>query len=1105
MGRFLWEVGTRDNDNAEFALAPSDHGRYQRDGFYVVGRSETKRDWPYFQPGPADRDFGSRPHTFTIVFGVKAAVREGQCRLLIDLLNTHFKKPPELEVAINESTSKWQMPAGADDSAYFGEPAKGKEYCVDVTFPAPLLKAGQNEIRISTISGSMILYDWLGLEAPAPIENEPLGTTFVERCRGTPHLLVERDDMLCHPVWAELHHFGPPTEISILVSGRKPMKQTIDMRTERVEFMLPARESGSRVPVTFAASGGTVAQEVISLEPARRLEIYLLPHSHVDIGYTKIQTEVERDHWHFIEQAIDATRQPAYGGPAFPTEAQFKWNVEVLWAVDSYLEQASPDKLTTFVEAVKDGRIGLDAFYCHELTALCRPEELVRLLECARRMRRDHGVDIESAMVTDCPGLTWGAVPVLAQSGVKYLSLGPNSGHRIGNTREAWDNRPFYWVSPCGRYKVLCWQTENAYHSAFRNETELLSFLQAFDQGSARYPYDILYFRQCRGDNRGPDLELSAFVKRWNARFAYPKLIIATTTELFRAFESRYGAVVPAVRGDFSPYWEDGAASSARETALNRAAAERLVQAETLWAMLRPQAYPMDDFDEAWRNVLLYDEHTWGARSYVGSSSSYPPGTEEYEAQWRIKQAFALQADAQSQRLLAEALDQHRASRGRVAAMDVLNTSSWPRSDLVVLPKDLRLRGESVRDTGGNEIPAQRLASGELAVLVKNVPAFGAARLTFHEGKGRTSGSARVEGAALRNGRVTVSVDERTGAITQLRWETLGVDLADAGAAGLNSYHYVAGFEPKEAISNGPVTVSVKDRGPLVASIVVESDAPGCNRLIREVRVVDGLSRVDITNIVDKKAIPLADLLRPEPQKEGYHFGFAFRVPDGVMRIDMPWSVVRPEADQLVGACKNWLSVQRWVDISNQDLGVTWAAVDAPLVEVGAMSSQPRDPFARDVWRKSIEASQTLYSYVMNNYWTTNYRHDQEGPVTFRYSIHPHRRFDAAAAARFGLERSQPLLVVPVEEDRPVPTPFLTVQPEGVIVTSLAPTANGEAWVVRLFGASGRPERIRLTWGNGVPARVWRSNLDQEAVEPVTGSLEVLPFEMVTLRIERAP
>ena len=120
---------------------------------------------------------------------------------------------------------------------------------------------------------------------------------------------------------------------------------------------------------------------------------------------------------------------------------------------------------------------------------------------------------------------------------------------------------------------------------------------------------------------------------------------------------------------------------------------------------------------------------------------------------------------------------------------------------------------------------------------------------------------------------------------------------------------------------------------------------------------------------------------------------------------------MRPELDQLPGSCKQWLTVGRWADVSNRDYGVTWATLDAPLIEVGAITAdklaQSSDPA---LWLARLPPSQTLFSYVMNNYWITNYRAFQSGPTMFRYSILPHGPYDPAAAQRFGMERSQPLL-----------------------------------------------------------------------------------------------
>jgi len=217
-----------------------------------------------------------------------------------------------------------------------------------------------------------------------------------------------------------------------------------------------------------------------------------------------------------------------------------------------------------------------------------------------------------------------------------------------------------------------------------------------------------------------------------------------------------------------------------------------------------------------------------------------------------------------------------------------------------------------------------------------------------------------------------------------------------------------------------------------------------------------------------------------------------------VMRMDIPWAVVRPEEDQLPGACKNYFTVQRWVDVSNANYGVTWATPDAPLIEVGAITSDPRGKTVG--WIESIEPSTTLYSYVMNNYWETNYKASQEGPTTFRYSIEPHRGFDSGKAAKFGAECSQPLIVVPVDNKTSIPDSIMKVEPASIIVTAFKPSSDGKAWIVRLFNAGGQPEKTTLTWAKPAPETVWLSNLAEEEVSKTTGPIEMAAYDIVTLR-----
>ncbi|HID77214.1 MAG TPA: hypothetical protein EYP56_14620 [Planctomycetaceae bacterium] len=1084
----LWQIGQPDDDTAEFALAPDGYARFGEDPLFVVGQSDPRRDWPYVHPGPSDVWAGGRSHDYSILFGLSGRPAEA-CRLVVDLVDTHHRSPSRLEILVNgHRVLSHQTPRGGPDDTVYGDPSQGREHRFDVEIPADCLARGTNEITIRTAAGSWILYDWLGFEAPGGVELEPVANGTFVRAADSPPLLVESNGQLEQIVELSVRHIGPPVSVVVRVGQGPAQPLELGPATKRVEVRVPAVDKPTPVAVEVRSGERTIATHQVILKPVRKWELYLLPHSHTDIGYTKVQTEVERDHWRFYEEAIEAIRRTA----EYPPEARFKWNVEVLWAVDSYLKQASPEKKEAFIQGVREGWIGLDALYGNELTALCRPEELVRLVDFAGRLSEQLGVTIDSAMITDVPGYTWGITTVLSAAGVRYFSIGPNSGHRIGYTLQAWGDKPFYWVTPTGGDRILCWIPRTGYYRAITGQTQVLELVRRIE--ASGYPYDMIQVRYCLGDNAGPGVAISDLVRDWNARYAYPKLVIATTSRMLREFERRYGDKVPAVRGDFTPYWEDGAASSARETGLNRAAAERLTQAEAIWSILDPATYPDAEFYTAWRNVILYDEHTWGAYNSVSE-----PDSDFAKAQWAIKQSFALEADRMSRRLLARAAAPVAGAAKPVRSLWVFNTASWPRTDLVTVPKEVPIAGLRVTEADGAPVPSQRLSSGQLAFLASNVPPLGAKRFRLAEGPPESPSNASVAAPPrLANQVVQITVDQASGAITSLTHEDLPADLVDrrSGVA-LNAYRYVAGRDPSDPKPNGPVTIRVKEPGPLVASLVIQSDAPGCRRLIREVRLTAGQDYVELLNVVDKEKVR---------EKEGVHFGFAFHVPEGVMRMDIPFAVIQPEADQLPGACKNYFTVSRWVDVSSEQFGVTWATIDAPLVEVGRISVDVpnwRDP---NSWIKHLEPSQTLYSYVMNNYWETNYKADQEGPTPFRYALLPHAGpYDPVAAARFGIERSQPLVAVPAADEGPGVIPSrLRVEPDQVVVTALKPSRDGKALIVRLFNVSPQPARAELVWADPQPAAVRLSDLGERPGIPVDGPVDIPRYGLVTLRAERA-
>jgi len=513
-----------------------------------------------------------------------------------------------------------------------------------------------------------------------------------------------------------------------------------------LQIAVPEAKSPEIVAIRFKLNGQLVRTDNIQVVPVKTKKIYLLCYSHNDIGYTDLQADVERKQWKNLEQAMQLIRQTV----DYPQDARYKWNMETIWALESYLKQASPAQREEVFADIREGSIGLSALYANMLTGLANAEEMSHFFDFARHLRSEYQIPMTTAVTSDVPGFSWGIVSAMAQSGVKYFATAPNAGDRIGYTLQAWGDKPFYWASQSGKERVLTWMAGASYSSFHEGslsqlgDEKIMNLMRKLDESS--YPYDMVQLPYTLGDNGGPDSTLADFVRRWNERYVTPRLIIATHEQMFGEFEKRYGATLPIVQGDFTPYWEDGAVSTAYEAALNRATADRLIQGETLWSMLAPNAYPASEYEAAWRNVAFFDEHTWGAHN-----STEEPDLPFVKQQWETKREFALNADRQSREELEKVL--HAPSKKELShkEIQIYNTNSWPRTDVVFLSQEESSSGDRVIGPSRKPLRSQRLSTGELAVLVDNIPPFSSEELVVTPGNPDRRGSAKVTGNALDN------------------------------------------------------------------------------------------------------------------------------------------------------------------------------------------------------------------------------------------------------------------------------------------------------------------------------------------------------------------
>lgn len=180
---------------------------------------------------------------------------------------------------------------------------------------------------------------------------------------------------------------------------------------------------------------------------------------------------------------------------------------------------------------------------------------------------------IDSAMISDVSGCTWGTTTAMSQAGIRYFSAAPNWFDRIGTLMQVWQDKPFWWISPSGREKVLVWVLWTGYamsHVFKRITPEWVGEYQdRLDKADFLHPL-VRSRRQCR--TRSPSFRRHQILE-YEIRLVQIHPLFHQ--QAVAALEERYGKELPEFKGDLTPYWEDGAGSSALETSVNRQSADR--------------------------------------------------------------------------------------------------------------------------------------------------------------------------------------------------------------------------------------------------------------------------------------------------------------------------------------------------------------------------------------------------------------------------------------------------------------------------------------------------------------------------------------------------
>jgi hypothetical protein len=354
--------------------------------------------------------------------------------------------------------------------------------------------------------------------------------------------------------------------------------------------------------------------------------------------------------------------------------------------------------------------------------------------------------------------------------------------------------------------------------------------------------------------------------------------------------EKIHGKDLPVLTGEISPYWEDGAWSTAKEEMENREIALRTIAMEKFARANGSYDPHQNEFYLLRKNVVLFHEHTWG--SWCSISDPEIAFTTE---QWKIKKSFLDSARTHYQSL-ARALNFH---------------FTMPR-----------------------------------------IKTMGGAGITDFE------------------------LDTRTGGLQKIFAHEKNL-VADSAGYAFFEMIYVKGIDP-----------SVHHSARLKSSKIISQSK---NEKIVEVEIeLMNFKSFLVRYHLDRRT----GLLRchvqfdkiEERDKESLHMAmpFSFNAPE--LSFGSEENLITFNTDQLPGSNKDFINVEQKVVLQEGHLKAVVRSPLVNMVEVGSIIDESRSSGAK-MWKTENTNTSTLFLYILNNYWHTNFKAWQDGKMEFDVEV----------------------------------------------------------------------------------------------------------------------
>ncbi|MBN2490664.1 MAG: glycoside hydrolase [Planctomycetes bacterium] len=775
-----------------------------------------------------------------------------------------------------------------------------------------------------------------------------------------------------------------------------------------------------------------------------------------------------------------------------PPEFQSRWNCDGYFWVWEYEKNKTPAEFQRLIGRIRDGHIGVPLNALAVCLGGTPAEAVLRGMYYPGKLERQYSLSFPLANSIENQTLSLGLASLWAGSGARYSWRGicdcatqlPNPGNR--------DQEIYWFTGPDGARVLMKW-----YSLTFGDNRRLGGYAEAFHPaqavedatnkiGTAAYPYLAAGAFGHGWD--GLASMTTAFVSTAKqTSTATRKVIVSNELDFFQDFEQAYGAQIPSVGLALGNEWELLCASLAEVSAKVKRAVEKLRAAEALATLvsLHDPGFSTGrtaSRDLAWVNLGMYWEHVWHANGSV-------PRIERERFQRRLADEIRayvnrLQNDAEI------ALGNLIPNPGSNSRFFVFNALSWPRSDVADLPFPGPGPVHVVDVTTGKEVPSQLVSVNQnalLRILAPDVPPVGYKVFEVRNGVGQNHpGGPTVTGRVVENAEVKVTLADN-GAI---------VSLIDKQRQDREFAARISGKSLND-LGPGTGTVVTENVGPVAATLVASASGP--LKHTSRVTLVRGSPRITIENEIEQN---FGDVRTWE---------FVFNLQSPVVWHEEVGAILRAKLARDGGhyhdtlARYDWLTLNHFFDISENEIGVTLSNADCYFMRLG------------DSTPTSLDTNQPRVSVLAGGQIdSTSYGIQNQGLDTYflqRFALTTHGKFTAADAMRFSLEHQNPLVAAAVTAGKSVfpekTFSLLSLNDPNVMLWAIKPADDGiqNGVIARVWNLAGSATTLTMTPPSGLISGARFATHIETPTGPAPtagGSLAVPlnPWQMATYAID---